>query len=67
MMPQQQRPWRQTTNEDTVRVFSSANGNAISLTDIDSASVTTTISVAHGSLTALATAGLPLRITVQER
>ncbi|WP_157076145.1 beta strand repeat-containing protein, partial [Legionella quateirensis] len=53
-------PGAQTTNEDTVRVFSSANGNAISLTDIDSASVTTTISVAHGSLTALATAGVTI-------
>ncbi|WP_165483208.1 cadherin-like domain-containing protein, partial [Legionella quateirensis] len=38
-------PGAQTTNEDTAQVFSSANGNAISLTDIDSASVTTTISV----------------------
>ncbi|KTD39842.1 beta strand repeat-containing protein, partial [Legionella quateirensis] len=53
-------PGAQTTNEDTARVFSSANGNAISLTDIDSASVTTTISVAHGSLTALATAGVTI-------
>ncbi|KTD48105.1 Ig-like domain-containing protein, partial [Legionella quateirensis] len=53
-------PGAQTTNEDTAQVFSSANGNAISLTDIDSASVTTTISVAHGSLTALATAGVTI-------
>ncbi|MBL7480416.1 tandem-95 repeat protein [Legionella bononiensis] len=44
----------------TAQVFSTANGNAISLTDIDSASVTTTISVAHGSLTALATAGVTI-------
>ncbi|MBL7563156.1 tandem-95 repeat protein [Legionella bononiensis] len=53
-------PGDQTTNEDTAQVFSTANGNAISLTDIDSASVTTTISVAHGSLTALATAGVTI-------
>ncbi|WP_193787192.1 beta strand repeat-containing protein, partial [Legionella quateirensis] len=53
-------PGAQTINEDATRVFSSANGNAISLTDIDSASVTTTISVAHGSLTALATAGVTI-------
>ncbi|KTD45129.1 hypothetical protein, partial [Legionella quateirensis] len=32
------------------------NGNAISLTDIDSASVTTTVSVSHGTLTLSAAA-----------
>ncbi|WP_165483201.1 tandem-95 repeat protein, partial [Legionella quateirensis] len=58
--PTNSAPGAQTTNEDTAQVFSSANGNAISLTDIDSASVTTTISVAHGSLTALATAGVTI-------
>ncbi|WP_282705519.1 tandem-95 repeat protein [Legionella moravica] len=50
----------QTINEDATRVFSSANGNAISLIDIDSATVTTTVSVLHGSLTALATAGVTI-------
>ncbi|WP_165483205.1 cadherin-like domain-containing protein, partial [Legionella quateirensis] len=49
-------PGAQTTNEDTAQVFSSANGNAISLTDIDSASVTTTVSVSHGTLTLSAAA-----------
>ncbi|RUR19521.1 tandem-95 repeat protein, partial [Legionella sp. km535] len=53
-------PGAQTTNEDTAQVFSSANGNAITLIDIDSASVTTTVSVLHGSLTALVTAGVTI-------
>ncbi|KTD75814.1 structural toxin protein RtxA [Legionella worsleiensis] len=53
-------PGAQTLSEDATRVFSSANGNALSVTDIDSAVVTTTISVLHGSLTALATAGVTI-------
>ncbi|PPC98830.1 MAG: hypothetical protein CTY31_12510, partial [Hyphomicrobium sp.] len=43
-------PAAQSTNEDTNVVFSTANGNAISVADVDS-SLTTTISVANGTLT----------------
>jgi hypothetical protein len=51
-------PAAQTFNEDTTRVFSTANGNAIAIADVDAASgdVTTTITVANGTLTAGGTA-----------
>ncbi|PPE66039.1 tandem-95 repeat protein [Caldimonas caldifontis] len=51
-------PGLQTFNEDTSRVFSVANGNAISVADIDSASLTTSLSVSHGTLTLATTSGL---------
>ncbi|MEL7178178.1 MAG: hypothetical protein AAGK28_16865, partial [Pseudomonadota bacterium] len=40
-----------TTLEDTVLVFSAGNGNALTVSDADSASVTTVVSVVHGTLT----------------
>ncbi|TND05272.1 MAG: hypothetical protein FD118_676, partial [Rhodocyclaceae bacterium] len=53
-------PVAQTILEDTAKVFSSGNGNAITVADIDSTSLTTTLSVAHGSLTAVAFAGVTI-------
>lgn len=50
-------PGAQTTNEDSARVFSSANGNALSVTDVDGGTLTTTVAVTNGTLTALAFAG----------
>ncbi|MFO1219881.1 MAG: immunoglobulin-like domain-containing protein [Burkholderiaceae bacterium] len=55
--PTESLPGAQATNEDTARVFSSANGNAIIVADADSGSVTTTVSVTNGTLTAVAFAG----------
>ncbi|WP_395690903.1 tandem-95 repeat protein [Piscinibacter sp.] len=51
-------PGTQAINEDTTRVFSSANGNAITVADIDSGSLTTTLSAANGTLTLGSTAGV---------
>ena len=54
-------PVAQTTAEDTARVFSSANGNAITISDIDAGAAglqTVTLSVAHGTLTLGSVAGL---------
>lgn len=51
-------PGAQAATEDTNKVFSSANGNAITVTDVDSAgTLTTTISIGNGTLTAVAFAG----------
>ncbi|PTQ72176.1 retention module-containing protein [Pseudomonas sp. GV071] len=41
----------QVTNEDTSKVFSVLRGNSIATGDIDSASLTTKLSVEHGTLT----------------
>ena len=51
-------PGTQAINEDTTRVFSSANGNAITVADIDNGSLTTTLSAANGTLTLGSTAGV---------
>ncbi|WP_295641009.1 Ig-like domain-containing protein, partial [uncultured Methylibium sp.] len=51
-------PAAQSTLEDTNRVFSTANGNAITVADVDSASVTTTLTVANGTLTLGSTSGV---------
>ncbi len=53
-------PGAQTTNEDTAKVFSSGNGNQISITDIDAGSnpIEVTLSVTNGTLTLAGTAGL---------
>ena len=51
-------PSAQTTNEDAPIVFSPANGNAILVADLDSASLTTPLTVASGTLTLGSTAGL---------
>ncbi|MDO9191754.1 MAG: Ig-like domain-containing protein, partial [Undibacterium sp.] len=50
-------PAAQSTVEDTAKVFSAANGNALSVADPDGGSLSTTVSVAHGALTAVAFAG----------
>jgi VCBS repeat-containing protein len=53
-------PGNQTTSEDTNRVFSSANGNAISIGDVDAGTgaMETTLSVTNGALTLAQTNGL---------
>ncbi len=51
-------PGAQTGAEDTPLIFSSANGNAITLTDVDGDTITTTLSVGQGLLTLSGTAGL---------
>ncbi len=53
-------PGAQATNEDTTKVFSVANGNAITVSDADAAGADNqvTISVTNGRLTLAGTAGL---------
>src|SRR5256885_1558184 len=53
-------PAPQTVNEDTALVFSSANGNAISINDVDAASGSeqVTLTVTNGNLSLASTAGL---------
>jgi surface adhesion protein len=51
-------PAAQSTAEDTPLVFSAANGNAITVADVDSGSVTTTLSVNNGTLTLGSIAGV---------
>jgi hypothetical protein len=50
-------PVTQTTAEDTARVFSTANGNAITVSDSDSGTLTTTLTSTNGALTLSAFAG----------
>ncbi len=50
-------PGAQSTNEDSTLVFSSGNGNGITVADVDNASLTTIVSVTNGVLTAVAFAG----------
>jgi len=53
-------PAAQTTNEDTAKVFSSANGNAITITDADAGGANNeiTLTVTNGTLTLGGTTGL---------
>lgn len=53
-------PGSQTTNSNTPLLFSSSNGNAISITDIDAGTqpVTVTLSATHGTLTLNSTTGV---------
>ena len=53
-------PGAQSTNEDTAKVFSAANSNAISITDIDAGGTNNqvTLSVTNGTLTLAGTGGL---------
>ncbi|MDX8129561.1 cadherin-like domain-containing protein [Methylomonas sp. OY6] len=53
-------PVAQTTNEDTAKVFSSANGNAITITDADAGGANNeiTLTVTNGTLTLGGTTGL---------
>ena len=55
-------PGAQSTNEDTAKVFSSANGNQISITDVDAggANNEVTLSVTNGTLTLAGITGLTL-------
>lgn len=56
--PVQTVPGTQAVNEDTALVFSAANGNALSVADVDSPSLTTTVSVSNGSFSLGSTAGV---------
>ena len=51
-------PAAQAVDEDTPLVFSAANGNGISFSDVDNSTHTVTLSVTHGALTLDGTAGL---------
>ncbi|QSB00441.1 DUF4347 domain-containing protein [Methylomonas sp. EFPC1] len=53
-------PAAQTTNEDTAKVFSSANGNAITITDADAGGANNeiTLTATNGTLTLGGTTGL---------
>jgi hypothetical protein len=51
-------PVTQTIGEDTPLVFSAANGNALRVDDIDSPSLTTTISITSGSFALGSTTGV---------
>lgn len=51
-------PAAQNTLEDTPLVFSSGNGNTVSVADVDNASLTVTLSVTHGTLTLNGISGL---------
>src|SRR5439155_1685699 len=56
-------PGAQSTNEDTAKVFSNGNGNALSVADVDVAETVggelkLTLSVSHGTLTLSGTSGL---------
>jgi VCBS repeat-containing protein len=54
------KPGAQTTAEDTAKVFSTANGNAISISDVDvgAGNETVTLAVTNGALTLSGIAGL---------
>ncbi|MBD9357825.1 cadherin-like domain-containing protein [Methylomonas albis] len=53
-------PAAQTSNEDTAKVFSSANGNAITIADVDAGGANNeiTLTVTNGTLTLAGTSGL---------
>ncbi len=51
-------PLAQVVNEDTPLVFRTANGNALSISDVDNASHTVTLSASHGAITLNGVAGL---------
>src|SRR6185369_16014531 len=57
-------PAAQTTNEDTALVFSSGNGNLVSISDVDAAagSMQATLSVTNGTLTLSGTSGLTFTV-----
>ncbi|MGV3570176.1 MAG: tandem-95 repeat protein [Ramlibacter sp.] len=50
-------PGAQATTEDAARVFSVANGNAITVGDVDSTTLTTVVSVTNGTLAAVTGGG----------
>ncbi|HTU10131.1 MAG TPA: Ig-like domain-containing protein [Allosphingosinicella sp.] len=51
-------PGTQNINEDGSVTLSTANGNAISVADVDATTLSVTLSVAHGTLTIASTLGL---------
>ncbi|WP_439672502.1 RTX toxin exported protein [Cupriavidus necator] len=51
-------PLAQVVNEDTPLVFRTASGNALSISDVDNASHTVTLSASHGAITLNGVAGL---------
>ena len=51
-------PGLQNTNEDTARVFSAANSNAISVVDVDGGNLTITLTGVNGTTTLASLAGL---------
>ncbi|MEZ5663984.1 MAG: Ig-like domain-containing protein [Burkholderiaceae bacterium] len=51
-------PGAQSTSEDTPLVFSASSGNALTVSDVDSATLTTTISVTQGVFTLGSMAGV---------
>ncbi len=51
-------PGSQLTNEDVARVFSTANGNAIAITDADASSVQVTLTATNGTVTLGSRTGL---------
>src|SRR5262249_52439688 len=57
-------PGPQTTDEDTALVFSSANGNPVSVADVDAGAqdVQVTLAVTHGTLTLNGTGGLAFSV-----
>ncbi|MDS4056736.1 LamG-like jellyroll fold domain-containing protein, partial [Accumulibacter sp.] len=57
-------PGAQSTNEDTNKVFSAGNGNAIAITDPDAsgAAFEVTLSVTNGTLTLAGTSGLAFTV-----
>ena len=55
-------PGAQSTNEDTAKVFSSGNGNLISISDVDNTSHTVTLTAANGAITLNGTTGLSFTV-----
>ncbi len=51
-------PGAQTTTEDTARVFSVANGNLITVADVDTGTLTVTVAVTNGTFSLSGIAGL---------
>ncbi|MGZ9098239.1 MAG: beta strand repeat-containing protein, partial [Brevundimonas sp.] len=55
-------PGAQNGTEDSNLLFSTGNGNAISVSDVDAATLTVTLTVANGLLTLSGTAGLSFSV-----
>jgi hypothetical protein len=51
-------PGAQSTNEDTSLVFSSANGNQVSVADVDAGTLEVTLTATQGTISLAGTAGL---------
>ncbi|RWI93539.1 MAG: adhesin [Mesorhizobium sp.] len=55
-------PAAQTTNTNTAKVFSAANSNAISISDVDNGSHTVTLTAINGAITLNGTSGLSFTV-----